>query len=124
MGRDFTAFVGTVGIGGSGIWRSTDCGETWHVPKGSKDYLMVCALATEPRRPNVIFAGGNDGLYRSDNRGANFHRVECPINGLAVWSVTIHPGDSDEIFVGCRPGAIFRSRDGGRTMGEATFGMC
>ncbi len=113
MTQDFTAFVGTVGIGGSGIWRSVDGGETWTVPKGIRDEFNCCALAVDPRNPDLVYAGLRDGIYRSEDRGVNFHRINCPINAYAVWSVAVDPSDSDTIFAGCRPGAVFRSSDGG-----------
>ena len=113
MTQDFTAFVGTVGIGGSGIWRSVDGGENWTVPKGIRDEFNCCALAVDPRNPDLVYAGLRDGIYRSEDRGVNFHRINCPINAYAVWSVAVDPSDSGTIFAGCRPGAVFRSSDGG-----------
>jgi len=113
MRTDFTIFVGTVGIGGAGIWRSPDGGRTWSVPRGSKDEMNCCALAPVPGRPSVIYAGLRNGIYRSDDHGAHFYRLESPVNAYEVWSVAIDPDDPDIVFVGCRPGAIFRTRDGG-----------
>ena len=113
MAKDFTAFVGTVGIGGSGVWRSTDGGETWSVPKGIRDELNCCALVIDPKDRDVVYAGLRNGLYRSVDRGANFHRIESPINAYGVWSVAVDPTGSGTIFAGCRPGTVFRSTDGG-----------
>ena len=113
MTKDFSIFVGTAGIGGAGIWRSSDAGDTWVVPKGSRDENDCCALATHPNRPEVIYAGLNNGIYRSDDLGIHFYRLESPINAYGVWSIAIDPVDQDIVFAGCRPGAIFRTRDGG-----------
>ena len=111
--KDFSIFVGTVGIGGAGIWRSSDGGQTWVVPKGSKDEMDCCALATDPQHPEVIYAGLHNGVYRSDDRGIHFYRLESPVNAFGVWSIAIDPVDPTIVFAGCRPGAIFRTRDGG-----------
>ena len=113
MRNDFSIFVGTVGIGGGGIWCSSDGGKTWVVPKGSKDEVDCCALATDPRQPSVIYAGLYNGIYRSDDHGVHFYRLESPVNAYGVWSIAIDPVDTDIVFAGCRPGAIFRTRDGG-----------
>ncbi len=113
MRKDFSIFVGTTGIGGAGIWCSLDGGESWVVPRGSKDESDCCALATDPRRPGVIYAGLNNGVYRSDDGGKHFYRLESPLNAFGVWSLAIDPVDPDIVFAGCRPGAIFRTRDGG-----------
>ena len=113
MKKDFTIFVGTVGMGGAGIWRSPDGGDTWSVPRGSKDEMNCCALAVDPNDSAVIYAGLRNGIYRSDDRGVHFYRLESPVNAYEVWSVAIHPTDPAIVFAGCRPGAIFRTRDGG-----------
>lgn len=118
MRNDFSIFVGTVGIGGAGIWLSSDGGQTWVVPKGSKDEVDCCALTTHPRRPEVIYAGLYNGVYRSDDRGIHFYRLESPVNALGVWSVAIDAVDPTIAFAGCRPGAIFRTRDGGERWEE------
>ena len=113
MRDDFTIFAGTVGMGGAGIWRSPDGGRTWSVPRGSKDEMNCCALAVHPSRPSVIYAGLRNGIYRSDDHGAHFYRLESPVNAYEVWSVVVDAADPDIVFAGCRPGAIFRTRDGG-----------
>ena len=113
MRNDFSIFVGTAGIGGAGIWCSSNGGESWVVPRGSKDESDCCALASDPQRPGVIYAGLNNGVYRSDDAGKHFYRLESPLNAFGVWSLAIDPVDPDIVFAGCRPGAIFRTRDGG-----------
>jgi photosystem II stability/assembly factor-like uncharacterized protein len=113
MRKDFSIFVGTAGIGGAGIWSSLDGGGSWVVPRGSKDESDCCALTSDPQRPGVIYAGLNNGVYRSDDGGKHFYRLESPLNGFGVWSLAIDPIDPDIVFAGCRPGAIFRTRDGG-----------
>jgi len=113
MRNDFSIFVGTAGIGGAGIWCSSTGGESWVVPKGSRDENDCCALVSDPRRPGVIYAGLSNGVYRSDDGGIHFYRLESPLNAFGVWSLAIDPVDPDIVFAGCRPGAIFRTRDGG-----------
>ena len=75
--------------------------------------MNCCALATAPNHPSIIYAGLRNGIYRSDDHGLHFYRLESPVNAYEVWSVAIHPADPDIVFAGCRPGAIFRTRDGG-----------
>ena len=118
MRTDFSIFVGTAGIGGAGIWRSSDGGDTWAVPKGSNDENDCCALATDPAQPSVIYAGLTNGIFRSDDRGAHFYRLESPANAHGVWSIAIDPTNPDFVYAGCRPGAIFRTRDGGQRWEE------
>lgn len=111
MATEFTMCVGTVG---TGIWTSDDGGKSWSRPTGIWNETQVFALASDPTDPNVIFAGANDGIYRSDDRGRSFEPIASPMDAYAVWSIAVDPTDSRTVFAGCRPGAIFRSQDGGQ----------
>src|SRR4029450_4049162 len=61
------------------------------------------------------FAGAHDGIYRSDDGGVTFEPIASPLSGKAIWSVAFDPVQPDTLFAGARPGAVFRSRDGGQT---------
>ena len=116
MRDDLTVILGTVG---TGIWRSSNGGATWARPKGTRDKLpwselVVFALTRHPRDPSVVFAGTQEGIYRSDDRGASFEKIDSELNDYDVWSVAIDPSAPDTMFAGCRPGAIFRSKNGGQ----------
>ncbi len=116
MRDDITILLGTVG---TGMWRSTNGGQTWARPKGTRDKMpwsefIIFSLTRHPKDPQVIFAGTQDGLYRSDDKGASFEKVDSEMNDYDVWSVAIDPSDPDTMFAGCRPGAIFRSKNGGQ----------
>jgi photosystem II stability/assembly factor-like uncharacterized protein len=62
----------------------------------------------------MIYAGADDGIYWSHDRGASFERLDSPMSELAVWKVALDPVDPDILFAGTRPAALFRSSDGGQ----------
>ena len=67
MAANVTICVGTLG---QGIWRSSDSGETWtRVRQGLYSESAVRALTVHPRDPQVIYAGAESGIYRSEDRG-------------------------------------------------------
>jgi len=74
----------------------------------------VFSLAVHPHDPRTIYAGTDDGIYRSQDRGASFERMDSPMNGLPVWKVALDPVDPNILFAGIRPAVLFRSRDGGQ----------
>jgi hypothetical protein len=74
----------------------------------------VFSLAVHPAEPRTVFAGADDGVYRSQDGGQSFERLESPMNALHVWRIAFDPSDPDTIFAGTRPAALFRSQDGGR----------
>ena len=111
MTGNFTICVGTVG---SGAWLSPDGGESWRrVGKGLGNESRIFGLTVHPREPRTVFAGANDGLYKSGDGGQSFERVQSPMDNLDVWRIAIDPTDPDIIFAGTRPAALFRSKDGG-----------
>jgi len=113
MAKNFTICVGTLGMG---LWRSSDAGRSWARGKLWKGYQggrSVFGLAVHPKDPRVIYAGADDGLYRSEDRGANFEHIESALDAYKVWRIAIDPIDPNTMFAGTAVPALFRSRDGG-----------
>jgi photosystem II stability/assembly factor-like uncharacterized protein len=112
MTENVTLCIGTIG---SGAWISADGGENWRrVRRGLWNESRVYGLAVDPRRPRTVFAGADDGLYRSEDGGQSFAHIDSPMNKMDVWKIAFDPSDPDTMFAGTRPAALFRSRDGGR----------
>jgi photosystem II stability/assembly factor-like uncharacterized protein len=106
---------------GSGVWKSTDGGDTWTQLKNGLPSAMgrigfAIARAT-PDRLYALVEADSGGMYRSDDAGASWRRVSGNRLLLArPWyfmSVTVDPGNSDVVYA---PGFSFlRSTDGGST---------
>ena len=126
--NDSTIYVGGVN---SGVWKTTNGGNSWipltdHLPS-----LSIGALAVDPINPDIIYAGtgeenfiGQYGCkpYRSDQYpGAGIFKST---DGGETWSqagqlfsesmcrIQIHPNNPDTIYVASVDG-IFKSTDGG-----------
>jgi photosystem II stability/assembly factor-like uncharacterized protein len=112
VSADFTLCVGTVG---SGAWTSPDGGESWQrVRSGLWGESRVYGMAAHPSEPRTLFAGADDGIYRSRDGGRSFERLDSPMNKMDVWKIAFDPSDPDTMFAGTRPAALFRSTDGAR----------
>jgi photosystem II stability/assembly factor-like uncharacterized protein len=112
MADNFTICVGTVG---TGVWHSPNGGETWgQVREGLWGESRVYSLTVHPYDPHLVYAGADDGIYRSHNGGKSFERLDSPMNALHVWKIAIDPVDPQVVFAGTRPSAFFRSRNGGQ----------
>ena len=98
----------------SGLYRLTDGSEVWEALSGGlPDEPAIRALAVHPARPEVVYAGTQDGPYRSEDHGATWAKVAVPDHGLPVWSVLFHPRDPEVILIGYENAEIYRSDDGG-----------
>src|SRR5262245_32585750 len=109
MARDYSICVGTVG---SGAFLSPDGGETWRrVGKGLWGESRVYGLTVHPSEPRTVFAGADDGVYKSTDGGMNFEHIDSPMNALHVWKIAFDPTDPSIVFAGTRPAALYRSTD-------------
>ncbi len=118
MAKRGTILVGTIG---QGVMMSADDGAGWtraSVGQGMHSDSIVRALVSDPRSPEVVYAGTDMGLYRSDDGGAKWRLLETPMKGSMVWSMAIDPVDPNIVFAGTgtpsTPG-IYRSIDAGKS---------
>ena len=120
MAQGFTISVGTIG---GGLAVSPDGGDTWNrIRTPFPTECNVRALTVYPNDPHRILAGSDAGVFRSDDNGGTWEKLESPIDGTQVWSVAVDPVDPNTLFVGTRPEA-FRSRDDGKTWEKLTMGV-
>ena len=107
---------------GSGLYKSTDGGETWReltsgLPEGDKGRI---GLAVAPSRPNVVYAvveAEKTALYRSNDLGENWEEINSTFNVTArpfyFATVIVDPKDYNTVY---KPGlTISVSYDGGNS---------
>ena len=116
MAEKMTVLVATVG---QGVMRSTDGGGSWGragIDQGMHSDAIVRCLASDPARPEVIFAGTDKGLYRSEDAAGTWKLLETPMSGYSVWNIAIDSEKPEVIYAGTgtpTPATIFRSTDRG-----------
>ena len=120
------------GVSG-GIWKSDDNGTTWRPTGDGLINIAVNALAIDPLRPDVMYAGTGEGYFREEIRGTGLplrgSGVFITTNGGQTWQqlpATISPdfhwvndlelgvNDKRRIYAATRTG-VWRSTDGGAT---------
>jgi photosystem II stability/assembly factor-like uncharacterized protein len=115
-----------IGISAAGVFRSEDGGETWTpANKGTAaDFLpdpspevgqCVHKLLLHPADSNRLWQQNHCGVYRSDNGGASWERLDG--NGLPSdfgFALALDPDDPDTAFVIPIQGAEFRVTSEGR----------
>jgi photosystem II stability/assembly factor-like uncharacterized protein len=109
---------------GSGLFKSTDGGETWTeltrnpgMPAGVIGRIGVAVSPANPNRVYALVENENGGLYRSDDAGASWTVINQnrAIRQRAFYytHVFADPKDADVVYM--QNVALFRSTDGGKT---------
>ncbi len=106
---------------GSGIWKSTDGGDTWNrLTQGLPSLMGKIGVAVSPANPDRIFAiveAEQGGLYRSDDAGRSWRRLSSDrLIQTRSWyymKVIADPKNADVVWVLNAP--VMRSIDGGST---------
>ncbi len=84
MTQNATICVGTLG---QGIWRSSDGGATWlRVRHGLYSESAVRALAVHPSDARIMYCGADSGVYRSEDSGEHWERLDSPMNEIPIWA--------------------------------------
>ena len=100
MATNGNILVGTIG---QGVMVSPDDGASWtrsSIRQGMHSDAIVKALLADARRPGVVYAGTDVGLYRSDDSGAKWGLLDTPMSGAMVWSMALDPVDPRVMFAG------------------------
>ena len=78
-------------------------------------HLETHTVLVHPTDPNMVFAGTQDGVYRSTDRGATFKRANFPDKGKEIWSFLVDSRDSRLMYAGGSPIDMYRSEDSGES---------
>ncbi|PKB78836.1 MAG: hypothetical protein BZY88_16365 [SAR202 cluster bacterium Io17-Chloro-G9] len=115
MAVKHTVLVGTVGYG---IFRGENDGQDWvklSVNDGLSFDLRTYYMASDPLNPQIVFAGTDQGIARSEDGGVRWKILDNALSKYAVWSIAIDPDEPEVMFAGTCPSGLFRSTDGGKT---------
>ena len=116
-----------------GVFRTRDGGKTWEKVLYLDDRTGAIEVVFDPHNPHILFAamwegyrtpwslnsgGEKDGLYRSNDDGSTWKRVEgdgLPDGPLGKISVAVSGADSNIVYalIEAKKGGLYRSEDGG-----------
>lgn len=75
------------------LFRSRDYGSTWEDIAGNLPGGPVNVVREDPRRPNILYAGTDVGVYVSIDSGASWHVLGGNLPSTFVHDIAIHPRD-------------------------------
>ncbi len=106
-----TIYVGSVG---QSVWRSRDGGASFHrASKGMWSESDIRALMLSPHDSQTLYAGTEDGVFKTENGGDEWTRLGGELAGKEIWSVGASPHDPNLLIAGTCPAALYASEDGG-----------
>ena len=89
---DQTVYLAVAHFGETQIRRSADRGQTWEALDANFPDIPVNVVAVDVRGTMpVIYAGADDGVYRSVNNGATWHRFGGGLANTAVIDLRLEP---------------------------------
>jgi photosystem II stability/assembly factor-like uncharacterized protein len=124
--RDQTLFAAT----DTGLYRSTDAGQTWQDVYGSLALpapLPTSAIALSPdfATDDTLFAGSPGAILRSANRGQTWQLALLPSPGPTIAALAVSPNFTEDgvVLAGTLEDGVLRSADRGRTWSGWNFGL-
>jgi photosystem II stability/assembly factor-like uncharacterized protein len=109
---------------GSGLWKSTDGGNTWHrLRQGLPSLMGNTGVAVSPVDPDRVYAmieAVHGGVFRSDDAGQTWRRTngDAGIRDRGWYYTRIYadPQQKDSVYV--LANSVVKSTDGGTTFRE------
>jgi len=116
-------WVTTSGGPGSGLWRSSDGGETWKqltgsgLPEGEWGKVGIGIAPSDSNRVYALIEAKEGGLFRSDDAGGSWTRINAHRSlRQRAWYytvLTVDPTNPDVLWVPQVP--LLKSIDGGKS---------
>ena len=108
---------------GSGIWKTTDGGDTWRelengIPAGDKGRIGLAISRSNPRVLNATVEHREErGTYRSEDGGETWEKVN-DLNPRPMYysHIVIDPTNPERVYILATD--FYKSEDGGRTWRE------
>ena len=119
---------------GSGLFKSTDGGETWQeitrnpgMPSGVVGRIGVAVSGADPNRVYALVENENGGLFSSDDAGASWKLINPnrSIRQRAFYYTHVFADPKNKDVVYALNTSLFKSTDGGKTLtsvGRGTHG--
>ena len=102
-------------------WKTADGGQNWsNIKDGIIDDSDVFSIIVDPQQPATVYASACSGIYKSDNAGALFHKIQgIPSTARRTRVLKQSVADRNTVFAGTTEG-LFRTEDAGANWSRMT----
>jgi hypothetical protein len=96
-------------------WKTTDGGATWrNIKQGLIDDSDVFSIILGHSNPRTVYASACSGIYKSENGGELFHKVQgIPSSARRTLVLQQDPEDINTVYAGTTEG-LWKTTDGGK----------
>ena len=99
-------------------WKTMDGGKTWIPIKGKEQGIIddsdVFSIIVDPKNPKIVFASACSGIYKSENSGERFSKIQGIPNTARRTRVLMQdPQHQSIVFAGTTEG-LYRTNDSGK----------
>jgi photosystem II stability/assembly factor-like uncharacterized protein len=125
--RPQTIYAGTVltSDGRGTVLKSTNSGNPWAATGLMLDWGSVTDLAIDPLAPNIVYAGTDEGLFRSTDGGATWTRAAGDLSSAGVLGLAVASADERTILyvgtLGSLGSGVQAYRDAGAVVVDGGF---
>jgi photosystem II stability/assembly factor-like uncharacterized protein len=113
------AYAGTPNMG---VLRTVNGGATWAPVNMGLTQLKILSLAVAPDNNALLFAGTDNGLFRSIDSASSWTLTNGTA-GLRVAAVVVHPKKTTQLYLAAPNGGVFQSIDGGASWSPDNAGL-
>ena len=117
-------------MGQRGIFESRDGGARWRAVRVSVAYREVTAITVDPRQPQTVYAGTDNGVIKSLDGGRSWRTANAAMGGhgrdrgyMQVTALLVDNRDSRTVYATTDCAGVFKSSDGGRSWTPANSGL-
>lgn len=111
----------------SGIFKSTDGGQTWTATSNDLTNTNIWSIALDPVTPNILYVGAHDcpgtkGVFKSTNGGANWTPANTGLDTM-INDIALDPLAPGTLYTATGSGGIFKSTDSGGSWNQINTGL-
>jgi ligand-binding sensor domain-containing protein len=74
---------------------------------------VVEALVVDPAAPNILYAGTQDGVFKSTDGGTEWSPVNAGLPGSQIYPLVINPAVPGTLYVGVTSYGVYKTVNGG-----------
>ena len=102
-------------------WKTVDGGKNWkNIKQGVIEDSDVFSIILDSARRSTVYLSACSGIYKSDNAGDLFHKVEgIPADARRTRVLMQDPGNRDAVYAGTTEG-LYKTTDAGKTFKRLT----